>query len=400
MRAPLLLPLLLMACGLDPLKIPDSGAAGGDDGGGSVMVGDLSITPGTVDFGTVAVGAAAPSATLVVRNEGDDPIVFRRTLLEGDPAFRVADQTTLPVEMGSGDEVVITLELDTAVEGSFAGSLALDVASEAEPYPVPLTGVVGAGGADGGADGGGDGGGDGGATPGLEFSPGAANFNQVAQGSLGSVDLRVTNGYGQDILVRDIAGSPSVFGWARGGDFNLPQTFSADTTKTLTLTFQPTAQQVYTGTVDLQVELADGTVETVSVPASGEGIEPDCTICAPIMNVTTNDTPTTLSITEPLGCSRTETFSVRNSGDQDLVISSVYVTNDAIQTCGTLSISGGSSATVPPGGSASFGVTYTATAFCTEIGVLDLDYNIVHILNNTVNNDYRISVTSFALCAF
>ncbi len=403
---PLMLPLVavLGGCGLDPLKLGnDTNGGPGTEDDGAVMLGDLRISPATLDFGSQSLSSAG-ELVLVVEQTGDDPVVFRRTQLEGDSAFEITDQTALPIEMAKGDEVLITVAFSPDESVEFSGELILDLASLDEPYAVPLTGLgEGAtGGGDGGGDGGGgDGGGDGGdGSDTMGISPASADFGPVDVGSSGLTEVRLTNNFGEDVLLQDISISPAEFGWVRGGDVNLPQIFSAGASKSLPLQFVPSNVQTYTGTATLEVRLANDSVVYEDISLSGEGTEPPCRICAPIMNVVTNQTPTTMELVEFLGCEATENVTVTNSGDVDLVISSIYATNDAIQTCGTLSVTGTTSATVAPGTSTSFTVKYSATAFCTEVGVPDFDYNMVHILNNTANSDHKISVTAYATCAF
>lgn len=407
---PLLIAALvgLTGCGLDPLKLGgDSGASGGSGSTdtGLLMVGDLQISPALLDFGTQALGEPA-ELTLVVSHKGDEPVIFRRTQLSGSETFEIVQQTDLPVEMGGGDEVTVTVAFTPAASEAYEGSLELDLAFLDEPYAIPLTGLgEGASGDDGGGsgsggDGGGDSGGDDGSSSGMAAAPSAVSFGPVDVGSSGIEEVRLTNNFGEDVLLQDISLSPSEFSWVRGGDVNLPQIFSAGASKALPLQFVPSAIQSYTGTATLEIRLADDSLVYQDISLSGEGTEPPCTICAPIMNVTTNKTPTELDLAEYIGCEATENVTVSNSGDQDLVISSVYATNDVIQTCGTLSVTGATSATVAPGANTAFTVKYTATASCLEVGVPELDYNMIHILNNTANSDYTISVSALASCLF
>jgi hypothetical protein len=399
----------LSGCGLDPLKVTnDSGASGGGGGGddtGAVMVGDLRISPGTLDFGSQALSTPA-ELTLVVEHTGDEPVVFRRTQLSGDDAFEITQQTELPVEMAGGDEVAITVAFTPDESIDYSGELSLDLASLDEPFLVPILGFgEGAGGdggdgSDGGAGGDGGSGDDGGSGPSMGVSPSSVSFGPVDVGSSGIEEVRLTNNFGEDVLLQDIAMTPSEFGWVRGGDINLPQIFSAGASKSLPLEFVPSSIQPYTGTATLELRLADDSIVYQDISLSGEGTEPPCSICAPIMNVVTNKTPNEMDLAEYIGCEATDNVTVSNSGDQDLTLSSIYVTNDAIQTCGTLSISGSTSATVPPGGSTAFTVKYTATESCIEVGVPELDANMVHILNNTANSDYTIAVNATALCLF
>jgi hypothetical protein len=99
MRTGILAALLFAGCGLAPLKLQDSAAEGAaENGGGNVVIGDLRISPGELDFGDVELGDRAVQA-VILKNIGDEGIVVRRAQLDGDEAFTVESTSALPIEL-------------------------------------------------------------------------------------------------------------------------------------------------------------------------------------------------------------------------------------------------------------------------------------------------------------
>lgn len=405
LRPLLALTLLAPACGLGPLTLKDSGPTAAESEGDAIILGDLRIEPGELTFGEVTLNETSVKA-VVLKNTGSEGVVVRRAQLDGDAAFAVESSTALPLELQGGGEVVVEIGFTPTEATQYLGALALDVATLTEPYEVPIRGrgasaSAGDDGADGGADGAADGadGGDGGGSDPISVSPASVSFPGVEVGGLVYADARVTNNAAEDMLLTSITGSPAEFSYRRGGEITLPQVFSPGSSRNLSLSWAPGSAGSRSGTVTLTFEDGAGATHYEEISVSGTATEPSCTICAPILEVTTNDTPTTLTIRELITCSRSENVQLRNVGDQDLDISTIYVNNDFIATCGDLSVPG-SGMTLSPGETATVRVTYTATDSCVDVPVSSLDTNMLHILNNSDVSDYAIAVSASASCLF
>jgi len=403
--APLLF-LLSVGCGLGPLTLKDSGPTGAETDGDAVIIGDLRIEPGELTFGEVALNETSVKA-VVLKNTGDEGVVVRRAQLDGDAAFTIESTTALPLELQGGGEVIVEVGFTPTEASQVFAALALDVATLTEPYEVPIRGRGAAAGGDG-ADGAGDGadgadgaadGGDGGGSEPVTVSPASVSFPAVEVGGIVYADARITNNAAEDMLLTSVSGSPSEFSYRRGAEITLPQVFSPGSSRNISLSWAPGSAGTRSGTVSLTFEDGSGVEHTEEIAVSGTASEPSCTICAPILEVTTNDTPTTLTIRELISCNRSENVELRNVGDEDLDISTIYVNNDFIATCGTLSVSG-SGFTLSPGESTVVRVSYAATESCIDVPVASLDTNMLHILNNSGVSDYTIAVSASASCLF
>lgn len=389
----MLAPAWLSACqGLEPLpKATDSGGAdgAGSDDDGTVQLGDLRIEPGTVEFGVVGLGVEE-SQTVVLSNTGEEAIIVRQASLDGDAQFEVKSTTTLPLQLEEGGEVVIDVSFVPDAADTYSAGLTLDVNTLEEPYVVSVTGA-----GEGAVIDTGDTDTDDPPTGSLTAAPTPVDFGEIPTNRAGTEDVTITNTSSDNILIQQITGSPSEFGYQLGGDITLPQVIAPDESRTLTLTFDPAAEIPYSGNVELTLDAA-GTPASLAIPVQGVGIEPPCDICAPIVTVS----PNPVSITVPIRCSGSETVNITNVGDQDLDISDIWVTNDTFFACGTLSLGTGSTtATLAPGASHSIEVNFDATApLCTENPNLSRDTNVLHIQNNSGQPDYTVEVSAFAGC--
>jgi hypothetical protein len=386
-----LLSCTAVACqGLEPLpKDRDTGASTDTAASDVVQLGDLRIDPGTVRFGVVGLGEEAVKS-VVMTNTGSDALIVRQVSLNGDSQFGVSTTSTLPLQLEGGSDVVVDVAFTPDAAESYSAALDLDVNSLDEPYLIEVTGsgegaVVDTSDTDTDTD-----------PPAGELvaNPSSVDFGEVPTNQAGSYDVTLTNNHSDNILIQQITGVPSEFGYQLGGEITLPQVVAPDESRTLTLTFDPAAETAYSGTVDLSLDVS-GTSKSMSIAVQGVGVEPPCDICAPIVNVS----PNPVSITSPLGCEADETISITNVGDQDLVVTDITVTNGS-WLCGTFTISSGStSTTLSPGSSSTVTVEFSATApLCSESSNLSRDINVLHIQNNSGQPDYQVEMQGFATC--
>jgi hypothetical protein len=382
---------LACGCGLDPLpKLKDSGASSVDSGQSNVVqLGDLRIEPATLAFGVAALNEQATDSVLL-SNTGDNAIIVRQAYLEGDATFELISSTTLPAQLEGGGEVLVEVGFTPTAAESYTSLLTLDVNSLDEAFVMDVSGagegaVIDTGDTDTDTD-----------PPVGELvaAPTSADFEDVPTNRAEAYDITLTNNHSDNILIQQINGSSGEFGYQGGGEIILPQVLTPDESRVLTLTFEPNEERAYSGTVDLTLDVS-GNPGTLSIPVQGVGIEPPCDLCQPVVNVS----PNPIEVRTLWGCDASQAVTVTNTGDVELVVTDAYVTNDSFVECGTLSLSGTTTATVPPGSSFGLTIDFAATATaCTEIPSLSRDANILHLTNNSGQPDYKVEVNAFATC--
>lgn len=375
--------LLLLGCiGLAPVG---KDVSGGDDSG-SATVGSLEIDASAIDFGDVELGQSV-DRDLVLTNTGDGAIGVEIGIT-GD-AFEVSTGS-LSIET---DEILL-VTFSPATEGPYEGTLDLALDS-GDTLSLPLTGN--------GVEEGGGGGGDtdtdepstGG--PDIRATPTSHDFGNVDVDESSTTTFTVTNNGDEDLLISDVVSSNRAF--TTGGTLSPPQVLSPGSTKLVDVTFTPTADTAYSGTITLVSDDPDTPELAISVEGTGVNL---CDICSPLIDVDTGGSSPT-EITDFFYTSFTgpdeRTVTIRNVGDQDLEISSVTVNNDFLSPSGTFTVGGiRTPVTIAPYGMDTFTITFTATDTTVEVGQASLDMNVVHILSNDPTaSDWVISLGGIAL---
>lgn len=394
MRPLLPLCLLLSACvGLQrttPTK--DDTGAPADSG---ITVGELSIDVSEVDFGDVSIGMSADRSVTLTNTAGD--IARLAAVLDGDGGFTLSDTSiTVP---GDGTSV-LTLGFEPDFAGDYAATLTLSPIDGTDPIAVPVSGHgvdpddTGSGnGGDNGGDSGGETGGDnGGSTTDADItvSPTSHDYGTLDLGDTANTTFTVRNDGVADLLVSDLRSSDGAF-TVTGGTLALPQVLSPGSSKTVQVTFSPSAVRAYNGT--LSVISDDPDEGTTAITLTGEGADM-CDICAPLIVVDTGGDP--YSVTDfisVLGSTDTRSWTIINEGDQDLQVTDVYVNNDAFAPCGEFSTPAFSPTTLSPGSRTRFNISYRATDVCIEVPNPSFDMNVLHILSNDPSQgDYVVEL--------
>lgn len=368
----LLAVVLLPGCfGLDSVPKPDGADTGSDTGGGSV--GGLSVDRTTIDFGSVSPGSDASEA-LVLTN-GTDATLRVDASLVGDAVFSLSDAD---VALAPGGDSVLTVTFAPSGVMSYGASLGLAL-EDGSSLDVALVGTGG----DGGADDTGSGSGAGL----VEVSPSSHDLGRVDLGASASYTFTVENNGSDDVVVDSVGTSDAAF-VVSGGTLAAPQVLSPGASKTVEVTFWPTAERTYSASLVLHT---DQTPAEVSAALTGTGTDA-CSICSPILEVDTDGDPT--AFVSLFGLPDAHTWRVSNAGDMDLTVSSVTVNNDSLSTCGDFTVSGFSGPkVVAPAGVTTFTVSYLATSSCLDIPQGLLDANVVHIRSDDpAQRDYVIEV--------
>lgn len=170
---------------------------------GTGIASRLEITPLTVDFGRVAVGATAYEE-VTVRNLGNEPLTFEGAALQGDAngAVKIESVTAHSGQLAVGATARISVSFTPTYNGAISGSL-LEV--KARPLnqsgPFPRLPVRGEGGA-----------------PCLAFLPAEIGFGEVPEGMTITSQVTAQNLCGDEVTLSNLRITTS-----QGGFFSLAQ---------------------------------------------------------------------------------------------------------------------------------------------------------------------------------
>jgi hypothetical protein len=389
MRVSVSVLLFLSGCiGLTPTNGEKDSAAG--DSSGTVPTGPFTVDPGSVDFGTIAVGGTAEQP-LVVTNTSDGLLRLVADI-DGDGAFTLTESS---VAIAPDEDAVLTVQFEAGASQLYTGDLAL-VSADDDTVIVPLSGA-GDGATTGPTDTGS--GTDTGTpvegAPNLTVSPGSYDFSQVDLGNVGTTTFTLRNTGDEDLLVSDLRFSDPAFA-VTSSTMSLPQIIHPSGSESATVAFSPAAIRTYNGTLSVTSDDPDG---AVVVALTGEGADL-CGVCSGLISVDTGGDPYTIdSFVSVLGFPSSVNVTVTNVGDMDLAVSDVYVNNDTLATCGTFSVSGWrGAATLTPGGSSRFTVDYRASSVCLEVPLTALDQNVLHILSDDPSQgDYVVELSGVGI---
>lgn len=344
-----------------------------------VTAGSLTVDRAAIDFGTIEPGESVSEA--VVLTNGSSDTLRIAASLTGAAVFELSDAD---VALAPGGDGTLTITFSPTGEMTFDGTVGLDL-EDGTSLSIALTGEGGTG-TSGGDDTGSSG-------PGVvQLSPSTQDYGSVDVGSSGSYTFTVSNTGSGDVLIDDVHTSDSAFS-VSGGTLSLPQVLTGGSSKTVTIAFAPTSAVSYTSDLVVHTDL---TPENVTATLSGMGVD-GCTVCSPLITVDTGGDPYSVTDFLAFGSPDSKTWSIRNMGDQDLIVASVSVNNDFISTCGSFAISGFTGPkTVAPSGSTSFSIAYSGST-CIDLPQASLDANVVHILSNDPSQgDYVIEVGGIA----
>ena len=206
----------------------------------------------------------------------------------------------------------------------------------------------------------------------LSLSVSSVDFGEVEVGEIGTAPLTVTNIGDEDVLIVNFTGSDTK--WGYGGELALPYVLGAGQSRDVTLTVVPSAETVQTGSVTV---LSDANNDEINIPTTVTGVDL-CDICAPILWAGNADGSSEFIFGTIGGFGTTEgTLTMRNDGDQDLIVNSV-TTVDPSSTCKVV-VSGfsGTKTLSAYGGTHDLSVSYqnTSGANCVGIGSVDISSN-------------------------
>ncbi|WP_460618628.1 DUF4394 domain-containing protein [Hymenobacter ruber] len=200
--------------------------------------------------------------------------------------------------------------------------------------------------------------------------------NQTVNTTSTAVSFTLTNGGTDPLTISSITttGNFAVSGTA-------PTSVPAGGTATVNVTFTPTATGTRTGTLVINSNATNGATYTVNLTGNGQAATPNPQIAVSQSGtgIANGGTFTGFASTQQGSTSAPVTFTISNGSATDAL------TLGAFTFSGPYALSGTAPTNVAPGGTATFGVTFSPTATGTNTGA-------VSIANNSqANNPYVIN---------
>src|SRR5579864_1091692 len=205
--------------------------------------GTLSLSTGTLDFGSVTTGTSK-TLTLTVTNTGADSITVSSASISSQ--YFSLSAPTLPVAVLAGQSIPVSFVFSPNAAGTFNATVSVTSNATNNPASFSLTGTgVTAGG--------------------LGANPTSLNFGTVQTGSSQALSETVTNTGGSTITISQVGISGT--GFTLKG-ITAPATLTAGQSATFTVTFAPTSTTSATGSVTVTSNASNPTL-TISLTGTG-----------------------------------------------------------------------------------------------------------------------------------
>lgn len=264
------------------MNVPLSGT------GSTTTSGQLSASPASLAFGTLATGTSA-SKSILLTNTGNAAVKISTVSAQGN-GYTVSGVTT-PATVNPSQSVTLTTKFAPAAAGSVTGSVTILSDAANSTLSIPLSGT--------------------GAQAGLSLSPTSFNFGSVVDGQTKSQSFTVTNTGTASLTIAQLAVTGS--GYSVSG-LATPATVAAGSNVTFSVLFAPTTAGGLSGTVSITSN-APNSPNVVAL--SGTGVA---------ATVTLSSNPTSVSFASVnAGSSSSKNVTITNSGNSSLTISQVTV---------------------------------------------------------------------------
>lgn len=256
--------------------------------GSAAPTGQLSASPTSLSFGSVAIGNN-PTQQVAVTNTGNAAVQISKITPSG-AGFAVSGLTA-PATLNPSDTATLSVSFTPAATGSVTGSIVITSNANGSPLTIALSGT--------------------GAQAGLNVAPTSFNFGSVVEGQTKSQSFTITNTGSAALTIAQMS--------ANGTDFsisglNTPATIDAGKTATFTALFAPTASGSLAGSVLISSNAPNS---PNAVALSGTGVAATLTLSA---------NPTSVSFTGiNVGSSTSKSVTIANTGNTSLTVSQVSV---------------------------------------------------------------------------
>ncbi|WP_242343505.1 choice-of-anchor D domain-containing protein [Anaeromyxobacter terrae] len=296
----------------------------------------ISLSPTSLAFGTVTVGASS-TLTTQVRNTGNAALsVTGIAPCAGTPAVFGWSPTT-PISVAAGSSANVNVTFTPTSAGALPAGACLVFSSNDPAKPTVNLGVNGSGAAA--------------PAPAIALNPTSLAFGTVTVGTSKALATQIQNTGNAPLNVTGVApcpGTPAVFTWTPA----TPIAVAAGGSTSLTVTFAPTTAAALPAGACLAVTSDDPARPTVNLGVSGTGA------AAPAPGIVLS--PTSLAFgTVTVGTSKTLAAQVQNTGNAPLNVTGIA---SCAGTPAVFAWTPVAPFTVPAGGATALNVTFTPTS--------------------------------------
>src|SRR6266446_3036045 len=290
--------------------------------------GQLSATPGSVDFGTVEVGVSS-TQSITFNNTGSGSLTISQAAVSG-AGFTLVGQT-FPLTLSAGQSSSVNIQFAPTDTSSTTGSVSLLSSATTLATSVTLKGA--------------------GVRHQLSITPSSVSFGNVAVGTANSQTVTLTNSGTANLSISQ--GSVTGAGFGMSG-LTFPFSLAPGQSSTFNAQFTPTAPGSASGSVSISSN-AYKSPTVASLAGSG-------------MLAALSSNPSTFNFGNVLvGSSGTQTITLSNSGTASIAISAASASGTGFSIAG-LSVP----ATLNPGQTTSFTTSFapaSASSFTGSVSI-------------------------------
>jgi hypothetical protein len=202
----------------------------------------VSLSPGSLNFGSQTVGTTSSSQAVTLSNTGNATLSISGITVSGD----FGQANNCGSSLGAGNSCSIYVTFAPTSSGTRTGTLSVSDDAAGSPQTVSLSGTGAAAGS-------------------LTASPATLSFGTVTVGQSKSLNVTIKNTGSSNVTISSV--SPS------GGDLSVsgiatPLTLSSQQSTTFTVTFAPTSS----GTISATINVANSSsTPNLAIPVSGTG---------------------------------------------------------------------------------------------------------------------------------
>jgi hypothetical protein len=304
----------------------------------------ISVTPSSVSFGSVTVGATG-TQTLTIRNAGTATLTVSQASLTGS-GF-TSSGLTLPLSVAPGASSSITVGFTPTSASTFSGSLTFISNAPNSPLVVPITGT--------------------GISTILQLSasPASLSFGSLTTGTGATQSVTISNTGNSSVSISQISATGT--GFTTSG-ITLPLSLAAGQSTSFSVSFAPTSTGSLAGSVTV---VSNATNSPATISLSGTGIQPQISVL-----------PSSVSFGNvTVGVTNTQTLTIRNAGTATLNVTQASLAGTGFTSSGlVLPLS------VPAGGSSVFTIGFDPASAATFSGSITF-------ISNTPNSPLVVPIT-------